>query len=386
MVFTPTRGDGPARFGAGVPLVPDIGTGILDASVYTDPERYQRERTAVLAPNGQVICRSSEIANPGDFITWEGQGETIVLTRRRDGGVSGFHNVCQHRGARIVKEPSGCARRFSCRWHNWVYDLQGAVVGVPDREDFDPAALDGLAAPAVECAEWGGWVWAVLAGPGVAPPLPDWLGPEIISDLGVYRMQDMRLADKLTWDVPVNWKVIVDAFNENYHAAHLHAKNTTPQDVKDGRFSTYFVFERHAMMVIPYKGVLARLRETLDHQGTAICHYTVFPTAVFNCNPTHIQLFRAVPLAVDRSRFECWELMYPSDDQAYQDSVYEHWGRLQQVVAEDVEIWAEVAATRDSSAYRRNILNNRECKITAFHRTIQALLDQAGLDQAGGRP
>ncbi len=122
MVHTPTRGAGPARFGPDVPLIPDIGTGILDADVYTDPERYQRERTAVLAPSWQVIGRSSQLPEPGDFITWEGQGETIVVTRRRDGGVSGFHNVCQHRGARIVKEPSGCARRFSCRWHNWVYD------------------------------------------------------------------------------------------------------------------------------------------------------------------------------------------------------------------------------------------------------------------------
>ena len=256
-----------------------------------------------------------------------------------------------------------------------MYDLQGAVVGVPDREDFDPAALDGLAAPGVECAEWGGWVWVVLAGPGTAPPLLDWLGPEITTDLGVYRMQDMHLVEKLTWDVPVNWKVIVDAFNENYHAAHLHAKNTTPQDVKDGRFSTYFVFGRHAMMVIPYKGVLARLRETLDHQGTAICHYTVFPTSVFNCNPTHIQLFRAVPLSVDRSRFECWELQYADTDPGYKDEVNEHWERLKKVVAEDVEIWDEVAATRHSSAYRRNVLNNRECKITAFHRSIQEMLE-----------
>ena len=375
MVHAPTRGDGPARFGPGVPLIPEIGPGILESGVYTDLERYQRERTAVLAPSWQVICRSSQISQPGDFITWDGHGETIVVTRRRDGGVSGFHNVCQHRGARIVKEPSGCARRFSCRWHNWVYDLRGTVVGVPDREDFDPAALDGLAAPGIECAEWGGWVWAVLAGPGAAPPLADWLGPDITSDLGAYRMQDMQLVEKLAWDVPVNWKVIIDAFNENYHAAHLHAKNTTPQDVKDGRFSTYFVFGRHAMMVIPYKGVLARLRETLDHQGTAICHYTVFPTAVFNCNPTHIQLFRAVPLSVDRSRFECWELRYADPDQSYQDAVSEHWGRLKKVVAEDVEVWDEVAATRDSSAYRRNILNNRECKITAFHRSIEEMLD-----------
>lgn len=53
----------------------------------------------------------------------------------------------------------------------------------------------------------------------------------------------------------------------------------------------------------------------------------------------------------------------------------EHWDRLKKVVAEDVEIWEELAATRESSAYRRNILNDRECRITAFHRTIDKLLE-----------
>jgi len=374
MVHVPTRGDAPVRFGPGVPMVPDIGPGIVDAAVYTDPERYERERATVLRNSWQVICRSAEIANPGDFIRWEGHGETIIVCRRRDGGVSGFHNVCQHRGARIVKERSGCARRFTCRWHSWVYDLEGAVVGVPDREDFDAGELDGLTAPAVECAEWGGWVWATLAGPASTPPLHEWLGREIMADLGTYRMEDMKLVEKLVWEVPVNWKVIVDAFNENYHAAHLHAKNTKPQDVRDGRFSTYFVFGRHGMMVIPYKGVLPELRETLDHH-IAICHYTIFPTSVFNCNPSHIQLFRSVPLSVDRSRFECWELQYADGGEEYETKVNEHWGRLKGVVAEDVEIWEEVAATRQSYGYRRNILNDRECKITSFHQTVEDMLD-----------
>jgi phenylpropionate dioxygenase-like ring-hydroxylating dioxygenase large terminal subunit len=375
MVYAPTRGDGPLRFGTGVPMIPDIGTGIVAADVYTDPRRFEAERRTVLSKSWQVICRSAEIPNPGDFVTWEGHGETIIVTRQRGGQVGGFHNVCQHCGARIVNESSGCARRFTCRWHSWVYDLKGSVVGVPDREDFDERELDSLAAPAVACAEWGGWVWAVLGGPTAAPPLLDWLGEEITTDLGAYRMQDMELVEKLVWDVPVNWKVIIDAFNENYHAAHLHSKNTKPQDVRDGRFSTYFVLGRHGMMVIPYKGVLPRLRETLDHQSLAICHYTVFPTAVFNCNPTHIQLFRSVPLAVDRSRFECWELQYADGDEEYRTKVNEHWDRLKGVVADDVEIWDEVAATRNSSGYRRNILSNRECKITAFHRTVQDMLD-----------
>jgi phenylpropionate dioxygenase-like ring-hydroxylating dioxygenase large terminal subunit len=186
-------------------------------------------------------------------------------------------------------------------------------------------------------------------------------------------MEDMVLHDKLTWDLQANWKVVIDGFNENYHAAHLHT--ISPQDVKDGRFSTYFVFGHNGMMVIPYKGVLPELMETGDHQGLAISHYTIFPTSVFNNNPAHLQLFRAVPVEVDRTRFETWELWYPDGDEEYLEKTGAHWERLKGVVAEDVEIYQEWAAARRSTAYTRNVFNNRECKITHFHRVVQDMLD-----------
>lgn len=375
MVFVPTRGDAPLRHGEGVPLLPEGAVpSELDASVYLDPARYELERTKVLNVTWQIVCRSSELPDSGDHVVWEGQGETIVVTRRRDGGVAGFHNVCMHRGARIVAKSGKGARRFNCRWHNWTYDHEGHVIGVPDREDFCPAQLDGLASPPVECDEWGGWVWVVLAGPGVAPPLLEFLGPELVADLGVYRMEQMVLVEKLTWELEVNWKVVIDGFNENYHAPALH--KVSAQDAKDGRESTFTYFGPHGMMVVPYKGVLPKLTQTRDHQGLAICHYTVFPTAVFNNNPAHIQLFRAVPLAVDRTRFETWELQYaPEGDAEYLEGVTRHWERLKDVVAEDVEIYNEVSATRRSSAYTRNLFNDHECKITHFHATVQQMLD-----------
>lgn len=52
------------------------------------------------------------------------------------------------------------------------------------------------------------------------------------------------------------------------------------------------------------------------------------------------------------------------------------WGGLKGVVAEDVEMWHELAITRESYGYRRNIVNNRECKITAFHRTAADIVDE----------
>ena len=82
-----------------------------------------------------------------------------------------------------------------------------------------------------------------------------------------------------------------------------------------------------------------------------------------------------VPIHVDRTRFETWELWYPDGDDEYLDKVGTHWERLKGVVTEDVEIYQEWAAARRSTAYTRNVFNNRECKITHFHRVVQDMLD-----------
>lgn len=384
MVFEPTRGDLPVRFGPGIPNVPPIGPATIDADVYRDPQRYELERSRVLNRSWQVICRSEEIAGPGDFHVWEGQGESVVITRREDGGLAGFHNVCQHRGARIVPKSGTGARRFTCRWHNWAYDIEGNVRGVPDRQDFDQALLAGLCAPALDLDEWGGWVWAVLAGPGTAGRLTDWLGPEIAADLGAYRMQDMKLVEKLVWDVDVNWKVCVDAFSEYYHAQALHQLPSS--DVKDARHSTMDVFGRNGMMVVPFMGVLEELRTTLDHTRLATCNYLLFPTTVVNSTRLHTQIFRAIPLAVDKTRFEAWELRYDTDDEEYLDYVEMVWELYKAFITQDVEEWTDVAAVARSSAYRRSILSDRECLITHFHRVVDDMLSGGeGLGLEPGR-
>ena len=175
MVHVPTRGEVPVRLGPEVdPLIPEIGPSTMSRDVYTDPVRFELERERVLSTHWLIAGRAEQIPAPGDWLTYEGHGETVVVTRQPDGGFAAFHNVCQHRGPAIVGELTGCgARRFTCPYHGWVYDTTGDLVGVPEREDFDPAHLDGLRAPAVAVEEWGGWLWIDLAGPDAAPPLMD---------------------------------------------------------------------------------------------------------------------------------------------------------------------------------------------------------------------
>jgi phenylpropionate dioxygenase-like ring-hydroxylating dioxygenase large terminal subunit len=379
MVHVPTRGDVPVRLGPTVQNVPDYGPSTMRRDPYADPIQFELEREKVLDATWLLAGRSSQVAGSGDWLSFESHGETVVVTRQVDGSLAAFHNVCRHRGTAIVAEWQGCgARRFSCPYHGWVYDTTGLLVGVPERQDFSEDQLNGVRAQSVAADEWGGWVWVNLAGPEAAPPLMDWIGEEIAVDLGPYRMDDMVLLDVLEWDVPVSYKAIVDGFNEIYHTAALH--HVPPTWTKAARETTFHIVNDHNYMCfVPRHESRDELEQDWDHHKWAICHYVVFPNTIFNCNPEHIQVFNPIPIDVDRTRFLCWQIVYPgdADDPAYieyRERMESHWDRLKAVVAEDIDIYRQLERTKRSSAYRENILSERECKIAHYHDTMARMI------------
>jgi len=374
VVFKPTRGDAPLRLGETVVALPGVAGSTLDADLYRDPARFELERETVLRNSWMIAGRTSEMPGPGDWVLYEGHGETVIVSRQPDGDVAAFHNVCQHRGARLSKgETSGCTRRFTCPWHGWVYDQTGDLVGVPEREDFDPVHLDGLRSPKVAADEWGGWVWINLAGEA-SPALTDWIGPDITTDLGRFEMDDMVLLDKLVYDLPVNYKAIVDGFNEVYHVTELH--HVDPDFTRAARDTSFHLSGPNSMMFVPRSRHREALAATGDHHRYSICHYVVFPNTVFNNNPDQIQVFQPIPLSVDVTRFICWELIYGPDGDddptypAYLDAAKARWAELKGVIEEDLFVFGEVGATAQSMAYRQNIFSTRECKPTKYHETM----------------
>ena len=377
MVYVPTRGDVAPQFGPGIAQLPDVHGTTVSRDVYNDPMRFELERERVLRRQWLLAGRSAEIANSGDWLSYEGHGETVVVTRQPDGTLAGFHNVCPHRGTAFVTAETGCgARRFTCPYHGWVFDTTGKVIGVPERENFEPAHLDGLRTPSVAADEWGGWVWINMAGAD-AVPLLDSIGPDITADLGQFRMEDMILHEKQVFEVPVSYKAIVDGFNEVYHATQLH--HTTPEFTKASRQTAFRITGNNSMMFVPRPSTLDELAATQDHHRYTICHYVLFPNTVFNCNPEHIQVFNPVPIDVDRTKFICWELIYDGDRsdpeyETYYNRTMAHWKTLQGVVAEDLSIYTQLARTKKSMGYSRNILSTHECKIGRYHEVMDDMI------------
>ena len=117
---------------------PDLGTGLVSYRDSTSPEFYELERDAIFRRAWLNVGRVEQVAKPGNYFTKElpMAKTSIVVVRGNDGEIRAFHNICRHRGNKLVwhdfprEETSGTCRQFTCKYHGWRYDLEGACTFV----------------------------------------------------------------------------------------------------------------------------------------------------------------------------------------------------------------------------------------------------------------
>src|SRR5215213_3337860 len=118
----------------------DLERGLLDRRVFADPAIYQLEQERIFARCWLFIGHESEIPNPGDFVSTYMGENPIILCRDAHGRIQAFLNMCRHRGNRVCRLDNGNARQFTCTYHGWSFNNDGALVGLPMGDSY--ARLD----------------------------------------------------------------------------------------------------------------------------------------------------------------------------------------------------------------------------------------------------
>ncbi|HKY90519.1 MAG TPA: aromatic ring-hydroxylating dioxygenase subunit alpha [Nevskiaceae bacterium] len=200
------------------------------AEAYTSEAYVRAERDRLWRKVWLQAGRVEEIPDVGSFLTFEILDDSVIVVRTARDTIKAFHNVCSHRGRRLVDTPPGakqaCGRRdhFVCGFHAWRYDLDGKCTHVMNREDWN-GALDEQRTRLgeVKVDTWGGWVWINLD-PG-AGPLREFLEPAATM-LDPFQLQNMRYRWRKWLVFDCNWKVAMEAFAETYHVPGTHPEFT----------------------------------------------------------------------------------------------------------------------------------------------------------------
>ncbi|PXW24538.1 UNVERIFIED_CONTAM: Rieske-like 2Fe-2S protein [Williamsia faeni] len=214
---------------------PDLGTGPISLRDSSSPEFYELEREAIFKRAWLNVGRVEDVPRTGSYFTKEITiaKTSIIVVRNREGSINAFHNICRHRGNKLVwndfpqEETKGTCRQFTCKYHGWRYNLDGDLTFVQQEEEFFDVDKDGYGLSTVHCDVWNGFIFINL---DTEPrqTLREFLGP-MITALDDYPFGKLTERYDFVADNNSNWKIFEDAFQEYYHVPGLHSQQVPPK-------------------------------------------------------------------------------------------------------------------------------------------------------------
>ena len=317
----------------------------LAGPFYTSPEVFDTDIEAVFATHWIFVATEPEVPEPGDFVTVDLGGYSVIIVRDDEGEVRALHNVCRHRGSRVLHERRGEVGNLVCGYHQWTYSTDGTLLHAgPQADTFDPACF-GLKQVAVRTVE--GLIFICLAS---RPPDDfDEVADRIRPYLAPHQLARTRVAHQMDLVEHANWKLVMENNRECYHceaghpeltctffptygyaladiparlmpahARYLQAESDLARDCRDRGMAHELIEELHArptafrVQRAPLDGggesytrdgkiASSRLLGELDLPKLGRMSLHLQPNSWFHFLSDHVVTFTVLPLAADRT-------------------------------------------------------------------------------------
>ncbi len=190
----------------------------LPAGLYTREDVFDRDVDVFFRQHWSCVAVEPELPRPGDVLAVALGPDSVLLVRGDDGKLRAFHNVCRHRGARLVDLGPANVGRIVCPYHQWTYGLDGALAyAVNMGRDFD-RACHGLRP--VHLRTIGGLVFVCLA--DAPPPDIDDMAAAMAPRLAPFALSEAKIAFEKDIVEEGNWKLTIENNRECYHCMGTH--------------------------------------------------------------------------------------------------------------------------------------------------------------------
>lgn len=363
----------------------------LPAWTYTSEEMFALERDLLFRRSWQLVGHVADLPEPGSYLCLDVVGERAIVVRGKDLVVRAFHNVCRHRGSRVVGDEQGrCKGAIVCPFHAWSYNFDGTLRGTARPQTLpklDPVAF-GL--KPLELEIWHGFLF-VRFQESDQPSVAEILRP-FDAEVAGYRLDEIvPSGDQWSEEVAVNWKSVRDVDNEGYHVpmAHpglqdLYGRNYFDEPFIDGASRSVGTFDRgrgSLWSVKHYKKILPQVDFLPETHQRAWVYIGLFPNTVLTFYPDSVMFYQEFPLAAGRTLQRGRTYARREESRELRLSRYLSKRIDRTTSAEDVQltVWSYEAA--QSSGYDGIILSDLEYGVRSHHDHLRRVLPVMTLDE-----
>ncbi len=355
---------------------------LLPRWTYQSEQFLQLEIEYLFRRHWMLVGHISDVPEPGDYLTFDAFDEQVLVIRGRDNELRAFHNLCRHRGGRVMAGEAGkCRGAITCPFHGWSYDFNGKLLNVPSIETFKDLDVDSISLAGVELEIWFGFLFIRLEAGG--PSIAEELAP-LASEVALYQPENLQpLLPASTEIKPFNWKCIHDIDNEGYHVPVGHP---SLEELYGGN---YLDTIEHGIMVARagindkpargwsvrhYKKLLPEFPHLPADKQRSWFYLMSYPNLIFGFYPDMMEIYMTLPETANRTRYLSRTYALPDDRRETKASRYLNLRINNETVEEDDTFVAWLQQGMKSSAWQQPHLSSLEEGVRYFHHCIQAAL------------
>ena len=360
----------------------------LPGWLYHEPEFFAAEVRAFLRASPQIVCHESEIALAGEWRSLDFLGESVIVMRGDDGEIRAFHNVCRHRGSRLVDGEAGCAKVLTCPYHAWSYDRSGALVGVPSRHEYPGLDIASHGLKPVGLERWRGFLFVRLE--DGLPSVAEMMAP-YDDEVEPYRFEELRATGTVRLRPrDLNWKTIADNYSDHLHIPVGHPGLTRlfgkSYKIEAKEWVDRMEGElRDDLSSNPseraYQQALPRVDHLPDSHQRKWLYYKLFPCVAFDIYPDQVDFMQWLPVSATTSVIR--EISYALTDERREMKAARalNWRINRRVNDEDTILITRVQKGMESAAYEAGPLGKSEVCLRSFARKLRNFIPEARLER-----
>ena len=341
----------------------------LPNECYTSEKYMMIERERVFQDKWTVIGIGSSVPNPGDALPYNLLGIPLIILRDKERKIRVFHNVCSHRGHKLLDKPCSLKNLLRCPYHSWSYDLEGKLVATPHIGGLNIHESEKFEKSKSNLKEVRSKIWMDIIFINInnneiefdeyVRPLEDrWL--KFISKDDQNSLIYSRDYGYFNLDVKSNWKFAIENYCESYHLPWIHPELNKVSNISD-HYHIQGLPNRYAgqgsnKYEQPLKGnkSFANFSNWPKEFSKNSEYIALFPNVMIGLHIDHFYVFWLEPISVNETK-EHLAMYYVGEESAngkeFENMRKENSRFWKDVMSEDIKAIEGMQEGRSSPSY-----------------------------------